>query len=670
MPISSLLPDIIIDEPIWKSLFETMDLIVANTAETRIKKFKDRHNIESFSIVSTIENDEDFGGSFYVNQLKDTSDEVELGIRYLSYLTGFNLQDYGKLEGDSFLRMVESTISYIPVKGTNQWVNFFSYIIGKNIQATKLWYDHTDNVFYSENTTALESHRYDAASGTKTAYPSPYVDLELDPELLKDFTLEQIFDLVYSIAPFDVVIRNAYFGYLVPTSNLKVYPSAREIDVLMELEEIDAVIPSMPAILKSTDVGYIFKVEPSKVFTNTAGTTNATYGDEVARINSKSSSSINVQQATAGIRPIFGRVPKVGRKNLFKYSNSLNNAYWVKNDLLITENVTETTDPSGTLKANLLRPTSVTGEHFFTGSASESVNSGVTVTLSFAVKPKERSQIFLRSIIGIETKLLRFDSTFGNIISNTGYSNVSIENLAGNWKKITVTITPSSTVSLSNLFQIGVLNLGNISYTGDNASGLYISHMQYELGSSANTYQLVNSDYDISQIGSQDCYYLNFLGTQQMSSLTSVILGGTGRTLFVGTQFKPLSATAAAFRLPGSGNPQIRFRTTTTQNQFGYPSGSTYGNLHDIQSSVNQIGLISCNYTTGRILSVLNNDVIYSAGFPTGSFVNAAPQLGHNSGSQFFIGRIFGFGFSNRESSLGELLNVKNWLYDIQPLEM
>jgi hypothetical protein len=84
---------------------------------------------------------------------------------------------------------------------------------------------------------------------------------------------------------------------------------------LTQLRRFGSFSPAVLFALAEPGVWY----DPSDLttmFTDTAGTTPATVGSAVALLLDKSGNGINATQATLAARPILGRVPSVGRRNI------------------------------------------------------------------------------------------------------------------------------------------------------------------------------------------------------------------------------------------------------------------------------------------------------------------------------------------------------------------
>jgi hypothetical protein len=224
-------------------------------------------------------------------------------------------------------------------------------------------------------------------------------------------------------------------------------------------------VPSYPTILLPADLGAIFKIRPDTVFTDTAGTIPANYGQGVARVNSLNNPAAWMQQTVEAECPIFGRMPKNGRRNRLIYSELFTDAAWAKTNMNVSE-TTDSTDPFGQTNATYIAPTNVSGEHFIAASSGLSIPAG-THNLAFYVKPDTMSRVYLRCTAGGTTRLLIVDSSFGNITSNTGFTNPLVQTLTGGWLRISVTVTISSPATANQMMQIGVASLQNLTFTGD-----------------------------------------------------------------------------------------------------------------------------------------------------------------------------------------------------------
>jgi hypothetical protein len=76
-------------------------------------------------------------------------------------------------------------------------------------------------------------------------------------------------------------------------------------------------------LFSNNEPGFLTPISPSVCFTDTAGTTQAQVGQAVALVNDRSGRGNNWTQPTLANRPILGRKPKGGRRNLLRQTATL-----------------------------------------------------------------------------------------------------------------------------------------------------------------------------------------------------------------------------------------------------------------------------------------------------------------------------------------------------------
>jgi hypothetical protein len=140
-----------------------------------------------------------------------------------------------------------------------------------------------------------------------------------------------------------------------------------------------------------------------------------------------------------------------------------------------------TASPDGTTNADKLIEAAVTGNHFCLQNFT--LTSGTTYTASFFVKASERTRGRLRmSGSGVYWDM-DFNLTSGTV---TGGTNPFIQNFGNGWYRIGATFTATQA---SNNFILFLYDAsGNVSYTGDGTSGLFVFGAQVEVGSVATSY--------------------------------------------------------------------------------------------------------------------------------------------------------------------------------------
>jgi len=169
--------------------------------------------------------------------------------------------------------------------------------------------------------------------------------------------------------------------------------------------------------------------------------------------------------------------------NLLTYSEQFDNGAWVKTRASVSANTTSTLDPFGTNMADkLVEDTSISNSHYI--GQNIGVTSGTSYTLSIFVKAAERTQACLGNVSA--NKFAYFDLAAGNVISSTSGVSAEIKQLANGWFRCSMNYTSSATATQSH----GILTCinGNLGYTGDGTSGLYIFGAQLEAMPFATSY--------------------------------------------------------------------------------------------------------------------------------------------------------------------------------------
>jgi hypothetical protein len=124
------------------------------------------------------------------------------------------------------------------------------------------------------------------------------------------------------------------------------------------------------------------------------GSTATPYQKITTGINGEWTPGTHSTQATSAARPIFGRVPVGGRRNLLLRTEEFDNAVWLKFKSSITPNATIA--PDGTSTADkLIEDTTANDTHAVANYGSQTVTLGVTYTYSAFVKAAERGFVTL-----------------------------------------------------------------------------------------------------------------------------------------------------------------------------------------------------------------------------------------------------------------------------------
>jgi hypothetical protein len=199
-----------------------------------------------------------------------------------------------------------------------------------------------------------------------------------------------------------------------------------------------------------------------------------------------------------------GLLVEPSKTNIVTYSQSVDDASWIKTNTTVTANSTTTTAPDGTNTADLVVESAVTGLHSVRPSTTTLVlTANLTYTFSAFVKRNGRDitlQVNNNATTPIAVVLFTWNLSTKTYVgagiapSYPGITNTSgtIEEYPNGWYRITATFTAANTGE--SYFYIGADNnpstikTGTVSYLGDGTSGFYIWGVQVEQSSFATSY--------------------------------------------------------------------------------------------------------------------------------------------------------------------------------------
>lgn len=381
-------------------------------------------------------------------------------------------------------------------------------------------------------------------------------------------------------------------------------------------------------------------------------------------------------QATAAARPIYGVVPKTGRRNLLTYTEQFDNVAWTKANGSITANAIAA--PDGTITADAFIDDGSSGVH--AANQTHTCLPNTTYTLTCYLKAGARNWATLDPVFPtVANNITYFDLVNGVVGTNDADNTASIENVGNGWYRCRVTHTTGA-AQTSLIAQVAPANAdGGISYIGNSTAAIYIWGAQIELSSTATAYQRVGSQYDVTEAGVPSLSYLAFDGTDDSMATSAIDFTGTDKMgVFAGVRLltprsnnSPLfqigdataSATDALIRIiSGDGSTDaVRaaiFATAVNQTPritIAYPSTNLYSAVFDGEAS-------GANEINFRINGV-NAEVGSATDSGLTSIGSQILYIGRQSSAVGYLnGHIYGLIVRGAQSTDSQITNTETWL--------
>lgn len=349
---------------------------------------------------------------------------------------------------------------------------------------------------------------------------------------------------------------------------------------------------------------------------------------------------------TDAARPIYGVEPKGGRRNLLTWSEDFGNAAWAMTSATVATNTI--TAPDGTLTADTITRTTTGGLFAQTTTGLNTAN--LQLTLSFYVYPPA----------GVTSLTVRIDRV------GIGQGNQTVKTVVPEtWTRVTHSVTLDANTQSP---------VPRIDLTG--GASLSIWGAQLELGSTATAYQRVLSAYDITESGVATCHYVQYDGSDDSLSTSSIDFTGTDKmSVFAGVRKLSDAAVSVILELSTNINSNngsfILAAGTSTVAGPNYHASSKGTSIATANSTSSFAAPISNVITDGfDILGDINvlrlngtQNATSTSDQGTGNFGNHPIFIGRrNNATSPFNGRDYGILVVGKAASAGEISDTETWL--------
>jgi hypothetical protein len=370
-------------------------------------------------------------------------------------------------------------------------------------------------------------------------------------------------------------------------------------------------------------------------------------------------------QATSAQRPTYGFHPITGLRNLLRYSEQFDNAYWTKSNGSITPDVAVA--PNGTSTADRLSWVSAVNAQV--QAPSTTIPAGSTITLSTYAKAGTKSSLTLVMFTdGSNYVVVSFNLASGTvgtpIVLGTRYTSVqATATLVGDgWYRCAVK-TVTNTLTTVESWLRGDTLIGS----GDN---ILLWGAQLEVGATASAYQKVVTQYEVTEAGVASAYYIAFDGVDDGMVTSAINFSATDAvTVWAGVRKLSDTLRGSIVELGAGATGSFRLEAPGTNAAQNYAiagggsivTGTTIGGIPSPDTSViTMIGLISGDLNALRRNGALASQS--SADQGVGNYVAGQVTIGRRTGAvNPFNGNIYSLIVRGAESTAGQITSIESF---------
>ena len=279
-----------------------------------------------------------------------------------------------------------------------------------------------------------------------------------------------------------------------------------QIGINLSLTGMQRRRPFSPAALfAASETGvWLDPSDPPTVFSDTAGTTPADWGDSVARINDQSPNERHAIQASIALRPLLGRAPVSGRRNFLPSTDLTNGTHWQSSSGVTVSSESVLTEPASGSNTSYTRATKDT--------VAEIV--GVSHVRWAVVEDISARYVLIGTARAGGSMLgdyATFDLELGTVLNDDSEGTAFIEDLGNGLYRIGYTSTLSSADENARVSVGFAESSGGRSFTPDGSQRQFRVHeIQCELGDTPTAGQQVISPLNVTQDGEASPAFIRF----------------------------------------------------------------------------------------------------------------------------------------------------------------